>query len=98
MMSHQGERWRCPLCDLFAATTLKGVIRHLGAVHSHESITCGLEGCPRSYANFHSYKKHMYKNHRDILEVDDEAASQVMVSKWQFQCVKCGSNIYFGGF
>lgn len=68
------QSWSCPLCYSFAAVTMKGVTRHIGAVHSHEAnfhVTCGIEGCPRTYSNFHSYKKHLYKKHRDILEVDD---------------------------
>ena len=40
--------------------------------HSRQQLSCyrGLQGCPRSYKNYHSYKKHMYKKHRDILELD----------------------------
>ena len=68
------QTWLCPLCHTFAARNFKGVSRHIGSVHSHEAnfhVTCGLGGCPRSYKNYHSYKKHLYKQHRDILEVDD---------------------------
>ncbi len=64
--------WLCPLCHHFAARTLKGVLRHIGAVHAHEAgfhVICGVQGCPRSYSNYHSYKKHMYQKHRDALEV-----------------------------
>ena len=60
----------CPLCETFAAPHLKGVIRHVGLVHSHEAnfrVTCGIEGCTRAYRNFSSYKKHMYVKHRDVL-------------------------------
>lgn len=45
----------------------------MGLIHAHEHgfyITCGVQGCPRSYSNYHSYKKHMYKKHRDVLELD----------------------------
>lgn len=67
--------WRCPLCQFFAAPGPKGVLRHIGSVHAHECnfhITCGVQGCPRSYSNYHSYKKHWYKKHRDVLELDDD--------------------------
>lgn len=79
-----GLAWRCPLCHSFAARILKGVLRHIGAVHAHEAnfhVTCGIQGCPRSYSNYHSYKKHMYKKHREVLEVTAtvSSASEVQV-------------------
>lgn len=63
----------CPLCDSFAAPTLKGVVRHIGVIHSLEPgfrVTCGVEGCTRSYTKFVSYKKHVYVKHRDAWSVD----------------------------
>ena len=64
--------WVCPLCHHFAARTLKGIVRHVGAVHSFEAnfhIKCGLEGCPRTYTNYHGYRKHLYTKHRDLVGV-----------------------------
>lgn len=58
----------CPLCDSFAAPNLKGVVRHIGVVHAHEAgfrVTCGVDGCTKTYRKFVSYKKHMYVKHRD---------------------------------
>ena len=71
--------WRCPLCHFFAARALKGVLRHIGAVHAHEAnfqVICGVQGCPRSYSNYHSYKKYMYQKHRDVLEVVNGSSAQ----------------------
>ena len=71
--------WRCPLCHFFAARALKGVLRHIGAVHAHEAnfqVICGVQGCPRSYSNYHSYKKHMYQKHREVLEVVNGSSAQ----------------------
>lgn len=62
--------YRCPLCSRFAGCSLKVIIGHLGIVHAHEAgfhVQCAKEGCPRSYKNFYSYKKHMYHKHRDLL-------------------------------
>lgn len=80
----------CPLCDSFAAPNLKGVVRHIGVVHAHEPgfrVTCGVDGCTKSYRKFVSYKKHMYVKHRDAqgagssergaLVQDSEAVSSV---------------------
>ena len=68
----------CPLCESFAAPHMKGVVRHIGLVHSHEfafRVTCGVGGCTRTYTRFSSYKKHMYVKHRDVLGVSTREQS-----------------------
>lgn len=73
------QPWRCPLCHCFAAPGPKGILRHMGTIHAMDSnfhVICGLQWCPRSYNNYHSYKKHMYKKHRDVLELDYSSCSQ----------------------
>ena len=60
------------MCFHFAAPTLKAVVRHVGAVHSHDPmfhVRCGVEDCPRTYRNFLTYKKHMYTKHRSVLNL-----------------------------
>lgn len=77
------QPWRCPLCHCFAAPGPKGILRHMGTIHALDSnfhVICGLQGCPRSYNNYHSYKKHMYKKHRDVLELDQSLSSQLVDS------------------
>ena len=62
----------CPLCSTFAAKDLKGVLRHMGTIHAHEAgfyVRCQVKDCPYTYTNYHSYKKHLYKKHRDVLGV-----------------------------
>lgn len=82
--------WTCPLCHFFASASLKGVVRHVGSVHAHDAffqITCGISGCPRTYKNFHSYKKHMFQKHREVMEVgpgSTECASEPMED--EFNC------------
>ena len=73
----------CPLCESFAAPSMKGVVRHIGLVHSHEfgfRVTCGVGGCTRSYTKFSSYKKHMYIKHRDTLGVSTRQRSPDMTA------------------
>jgi len=68
----------CPLCSSFAAKDFKGVLRHMGVTHSHEAgfyVRCCVEDCPRTYSNFHSYKKHLYTKHRDVLGVADSESA-----------------------
>ena len=65
------SRKRCWLCSSFASRTLKAVVRHIGAVHSHEAnfhIKCDIQGCVRTYTNFFSFKNHVYRNHKDALD------------------------------
>ena len=57
---------------------MKGDVRHIGLVHSHEfafRVTCGVGGCTRTYTRFSSYKKHMYVKHRDVLGVSTRERS-----------------------
>jgi len=53
--------------------SMKRVMRHIGALHAHEAgfhICCGIAGCSRTYKNFASFQKHLYRIHRDVLEID----------------------------
>ena len=57
----------CWLCYKVAAPTLKGIVKHMGNIHSHESnffVKCGINSCTRSYTKFYSFKKHLYRKHR----------------------------------
>ena len=66
LSSARPDRWICPLCSSFASKNPKGIVRHIGRVHSHDAnfhICCGLDGCHRTYTKFVSYKKHMYQHH-----------------------------------
>ena len=61
----------CWICYNFAGRTLKGVLRHMRSVHSHESnfhLVCGINSCPRTYTKFPSFKKHLYRHHRCQLD------------------------------
>ena len=74
----------CRICCKYAATTLKAVIRHIGAVYAHDPnlyIRCGINGCSRVYTVFHSFRRHFYHKHRHVetlgtlgnLSITDEA-------------------------
>ena len=70
----------CPLCRAYAAKDLKSLLRHIGAVHSHEAgffVHCGLQDCPRTCNNFHSYKKHLYTKHREALGLVPNSTAEV---------------------
>ena len=64
------RKWLCPSCHHFAATRLLRVLTHIRQVHAFEAdfhVTCGIDGCPKTYDNFHSYRKHLYNQHNDKL-------------------------------
>ena len=58
---------------------MQGVLRHIGSVHSHEAdfkLTCGIDGCPRTYSNFRSFQKHIRRVHVAALDENAETTSQ----------------------
>lgn len=60
----------CPRCPFFSDQFTK-VVNHIGVVHSAEpnfSIFCGIEGCANSYKIFQSYRSHLYRRHKKLLE------------------------------
>ena len=89
--------WRCPSCYSFAAHILKSVLQHIGVVHTHEAnfcVTCGIQGCPDSYCNYHSYKKHMYQKHCEVLEVATvpSASEAQVLEPIEIDDYTCGSS------
>ena len=69
---------KCPLCDWYAAPTLKSVVRHIGAYHAHEanfsvchrSRNRGGQGglCPPNNLGGRAWPT-QYNNHRHIMVV-----------------------------
>ncbi|KAH7954539.1 hypothetical protein HPB49_019568 [Dermacentor silvarum] len=67
----------CPRCP-FSAAKLSTIVWHLRD-HRHEynfSVTCGVKGCPATYRNFESYRKHLYRQHRNYMELGSAAQVQ----------------------
>ena len=51
---------------------MEKLLSHIGLIHQHESnffITCNIHQCSRSYAKFESYRVHLYRHHRPLLDV-----------------------------
>ena len=56
----------CQLCNHFASFSYDCVLRHIGAVHSHEDgfrVRCGFDSCPRMLTNYHAFRRHLRKKH-----------------------------------
>ena len=63
----------CPCCGSRFAT-VSVFLTHLRLIHSNEAgfqITCGIQGCPRTYVNFHTYRNHVYSIHSSDGIVED---------------------------
>ena len=51
---------------------MNAVLRHIGAIHAHEPgfhVVCGIKGCPRTYTNYYSYRKHLRRKHHSDLDL-----------------------------
>lgn len=59
--------YECCICYQHARSTL----RHLREVHPHFNgkVPCGVNGCPRTSSSYEGLRQHMYRYHRDILNV-----------------------------
>ena len=63
------ENYTCVICNHFCATSMTGVLKHIGLVHAHEPnfhVSCGIQGCPRTYKNYYSFRKHPLQPGVDI--------------------------------
>ena len=76
----------CPKCRLFKAKSFLKVINHLRLHESKPgfSVECGVQGCGRSYGRVESLKKHIYRQHRDLLDLDQKNNSRTdLEDVWQ---------------
>lgn len=74
----------CWMCFKVASPTLKGIVRHIGNIHAHESnffVNCGINLCTRTYTNFYSFKKHIYRKHRSELDCSDLSQSTLPLTE-----------------
>ena len=54
----------CQLCNHFASFSYDCVLRHIGAVHSHDigfSLRYGFDSCPKVLTNYHAFRQHLRK-------------------------------------
>lgn len=56
-----------------------GVLRHIKEVHPffQTTVVCGLEGCVATPSSFQALRTHLYRKHRDLLEVQDHQTEDV---------------------
>ena len=87
------EEFTCSMCHHFTAPNMGAVLRHIGSVHSHQAgfqVQCGIQGCPRTYKNYHSFRKHLRRKHSEA--VGFETPSELHVAQSD-----TNADIWFGG-
>ncbi|XP_077484491.1 uncharacterized protein LOC144094406 [Amblyomma americanum] len=80
--------FRCPRCDC-QRFSLRCLFRHLWLMHGHEANwVCGLNGCMNTFKVFTSYKRHVYRNHAEIIKRETAAmvAPQLPLDQGQSEC------------
>lgn len=72
--------YACQLCGNFASATYRSVLGHIRAVHAHEAgftVQCGIHSCPRTFKNYHSFRRRIRKKHPHLqLQEPLEAAAE----------------------
>ena len=64
----------CPLCGSYV-TSLSQLLVHMRLVHAGEPgflVQCGIQGCPRTYRNFQTFRNHVYTIHSANLPLETE--------------------------
>ena len=66
------DTFLCKICNNFASRYYSKVLRHIGLVHSFDpgfTITCGVDGCPKTFTKYNSFRKHILRHHREVLSL-----------------------------
>ena len=62
------SRFNCSICHSFASLDYASVVRHIGSVHAWEprfKVTCGIDGCMRTYTSYRRYRAHIVNKHSE---------------------------------
>ncbi len=58
--------WRCVICCLFVALSLRALLSHINTVHSSSPdfhVICGIDGCAQEYRVYNSFYYHVKRRH-----------------------------------
>lgn len=67
--------WRCSICFVFVAVTLRVLMRHIYSEHSQAPnfrIECSVDECKETYRKYNSFYRHVMKHHSDLLDRPNE--------------------------
>lgn len=72
--------WRCFICYIFVALTLKHLLSHINTMHSRSPdfrVVCGIDGCANEYRVYNSFYYHIKRTHaHHLLQVEVEGAEE----------------------
>lgn len=63
--------WRCLICFVFVALSLKSLLSHINLAHSRSPdfrVICGIEGCAAEYRVYKSFYSHIRRSHGRYFE------------------------------
>lgn len=63
--------WRCIICYVFVALTLKSLLSHINSAHSRSPdfrLVCGIDGCTKEYRVYNSFWYHIRRTHSQYLD------------------------------
>ncbi len=63
--------WRCVICYVFVALTLKSLLSHINFAHSRNPdfrLVCGIDGCTKEYRVYNSFWYHLRRTHSQYLD------------------------------
>ncbi|XP_077494275.1 uncharacterized protein LOC144104919 [Amblyomma americanum] len=69
---------RCPHCP-FSSKRFCKVVLHIRD-HRYDnnfSVMCGVNGCAKTYRQFESYRRHLYRQHRSYMDLDTSGDAAV---------------------
>lgn len=58
--------WRCFICYIFVALSLRKLLSHINSLHSRSPdfrVVCGIDGCSNEYRVYNSYYYHIKRTH-----------------------------------
>lgn len=67
--------FRCSICLVFFALTLRLLLKHLYLEHAGRPnfhVLCGIEGCPQTYTKYNSFYRHVNREHAGLLNITHE--------------------------
>lgn len=71
--------WRCVVCYVFVALTLKSLLSHINVTHSRSPdfrVVCGIDGCDKEYRVYNSFWYHVKRHHAEHLLASGSSASR----------------------
>ena len=66
--------FHCTSCG-YGSYTLKRLLSHIGLWHQHDPnflVTCNIGGCSQGFIKFSTYRNHLYRKHRPLLDNQQE--------------------------